>query len=71
MKQAKEFVITEDDNGHWYVIPHARQAEFEEYVEHLNANEDEEEWEGYDFEHCRIKGSPNVVLFTNYRVMDQ
>lgn len=71
MKQAKEFVITEDDNGHWYVIPYACQAEFEEYVEHLNANEDEEEWEGHDFGSCRVRGALNIVLFTNYRIIDQ
>jgi len=60
-----EHVLTEDDCGHWYVIPHVLQEEFEEYVEHTNLNEDD--WTGFDFERCRINGSPNRVVFTEYR----
>jgi len=63
-------VLVEDDDGHWYVIPRGLQKQFQEWVEFtfFDEKDEDDEWEGYDFESCSVGGDPSLVVFTGYRI---
>ena len=62
-----EYIITDDDEGHWYLIPLIRKEEFEDWIDSF---EEEKEWCGYSFEDCRID-YPEQIIIEKYRITQQ
>lgn len=68
----REFILTTDGDGHWYVIPADKHREASAYFEAVGKFWEDLEAEG-DEPPCpewieRIGGSPSQVRFTGYRV---
>ena len=60
MKKSKEYVLTTDDDGHWYVVNSDDEKAFHERVE-----------KGEDFDDLDVTpvgGAPSLVKFTSYRI---
>lgn len=55
-------ILTMDNDGHWYVIPVAKQPECGAWLD--IASDDERAWEEPDFAK-RVGGAPCLVTFTN------
>ncbi len=56
--------LEQDNDGHWYVIPDGTEDDFRRWVEQTSADKDSE----FDFEDCRLSGSPSLVHFPRYWV---
>lgn len=54
-------LITDNDD-HWYVIEDGEEEFFHEWVEDMENDKESE----YDFEGCRINGSPSLVYFKEW-----
>ena len=74
MAETNEYVLVEDDDGHWYVCPAEREAEFSAWEEAVRAYYDDEDEEGDgpppepDFLE-KVGGAPSLVRFTGYRIV--
>jgi hypothetical protein len=51
-----------DDDGHWYVIKTTEEHNFYRWVRDTVNGDDSK----YDFEPCRVGGSPSLVKFPSY-----
>lgn len=61
-QSGERFCLTQDNDGHWYVIPVARQQEWEVW---LDLDEDDEAaWEPPSWAN-RTYGAPSLVSFTD------
>lgn len=58
------FILTQDDSCHWYVIPEARSAEFDAWVESDDAQDggDPPAWA------VRVNGAYNRVKFPSFTI---
>lgn len=60
-KSAELFILTSDDDGHWYVIPKAKEREFSAWVDRCG-DEEPPDW-------CEsVGGSPSLVEFEKWRI---
>ena len=55
------YVMAQDDDGHWYVIPEDKQAQFSAWVL-TNGDEPQPDWA------LRVGGAPSLVRFRNYDI---
>lgn len=66
-----EFVLIQDDDGHWYVCPAEKQGEASEAFEAIDTYWQDMEAEGDAPEVppylVRVGGAPSLVRFTGYR----
>lgn len=61
----EEYMLQQDNDGHWYVIPSNKE---EEFCEWLDGNPDDEEyWTEPDFA-VALGGSYTMVKFKSYRI---
>lgn len=58
----ERYFMSMDGSGHWYVIPVARQHEWEEWTD--IPEDDERAWEAPDFAKP-VGGAPSCVTFSN------
>ena len=56
------YFLDSDDDGHWYLVPCDRRAEWFEW--HEIPSDDEPSWDVPEFAY-RLNGSPNEVAFEN------
>lgn len=61
-KTAERWCLVEDGDGHAYVIPDGQQDVFYKWIE---AMENDEEFEGENFEKYSLGGNPSNVTFTD------
>ena len=62
---SEENYLTQDNDGHWYVIPKDRETDWNDF---LNLDpDDEESWEPPKWAD-QIGGSPSLVIFQSYRI---
>lgn len=61
----KRFVMVQDGDCHWYVIPADRQADWSRW-EDLD-EDDPASWEAPDWAE-RVGGAPSLVEFTGYAI---
>lgn len=59
-KKAKEYVLVQDDDCHWYVIPDGRENEFDAAI--LGEDPQVPDWAE------EVGGSPTRVKFQNYTI---
>ena len=62
---AEVYFLSQDQSGHWYVVPEAREAEWSAWCD--ISEEDERAWEAPDFA-VRVGGAPCLVRFTGFEV---
>lgn len=60
-----------DNDGHYYVIPADKEAQFEEWVGHEESGGIDDRYSGPYFSECRINGSYGLVTFTDPRDGDR
>lgn len=60
-----EKIIIKDNYEHWYLIPYAALREFNKWLLHFEEGPFNEEWEGTDFDSCRID-YPSKVIILDY-----
>jgi hypothetical protein len=58
---AGRWMFIRDDSGHWYMIPAAKQAQFNDWVQDIENGTETTE----DFDRYRLPGSPSDVTFTD------
>ncbi len=56
-----EYILTQDDDCHWYVIPDDKQEAFNDWLN------DENNWETPDYAES-VGGSYTLVKFKEYRI---
>lgn len=56
-----------DDDGHWFLINAEDEAEFRRWLEH-EYSDSEEDWQGKDFNPCRIPGHPSHWTFERAQI---
>lgn len=56
------YVITSDDDGHWYVIDSKECDNFNKWVEDTSNGEDSP----YNFDDCRLPGAPSWVKILDF-----
>lgn len=54
------FILVQDEDSHWYVIPQEKQEEFERLV-----NTEDVDWPGWVEQ---VGGSPRLVKFFGYTI---
>jgi hypothetical protein len=54
------YVLVQDNDSHWYVIPEGKQAEFNAWLE--IDSDDERAWDAPEFAHA-VGGAPSAVSF--------
>ena len=61
----EEFILVQDDDSHWYVIPNGKDKDWEAWI----GTEDYEAGivPGYA---KKIGVSPRLVVFSNYRILN-
>jgi hypothetical protein len=62
VQEAKRFILTSDDDGHWYVIPADKQKEFDTAIENFDEVGSLPDWAK------EVGGSPSRVTFTGYKI---
>ena len=60
-----EYILTQDNDGHWYVIPAEKEKDFSKWVS--IDGDDERSWTLPDFADS-VGGSPTLVKFKEYRI---
>lgn len=58
----ERFYLAQDNDSHWYVVPVARKAEWDEWCE--IAPDDERAWDAPDFAK-QVGGAYSLVTFEN------
>lgn len=58
------YLLTQDDDCHWYVIPADKQDEFDDFI----YGDDHNEWP--DWAH-RVGGAPSMVTFTDVEIFGE
>ena len=62
-----EYILIQDDDCHWYVIPADKQSEFNKWAE-LDPDDDTgKSWVVPDYAK-RVDGYPSLVKFKEYRI---
>ncbi|MBE9572592.1 MAG: hypothetical protein IMF11_18355 [Proteobacteria bacterium] len=61
-----EYILVQDDDCHWYIIPHLKIAEWEKWFS--DPFDDNEHWELPKWAKA-VGGSPSLVLFKEFRVL--
>lgn len=59
---AARFVLLQDGDCHWYLVPVDRMTEFQSWAE--LPSEDERAWETPEYAEC-VGGSPSLVTFAD------
>lgn len=59
---ALRFILTQDNDSHWYVVPVDKMAEWDAWLE-IDAD-DERAWDAPDFARP-VGGAPSLVTFEN------
>ena len=62
---SKRYFLSRDNDSHWYVIPVAKQQEWDAFLD--IDPEDERAWD-MPFWACPVGGSPTLVTFTDPQV---
>ncbi len=52
--------LIQDESSHWYLIPVELEQEFYHWMDAMD--EGGMEWNGYDFDYCRIDGPHRLVI---------
>lgn len=60
-----EYILIQDDDCHWYVIPEDKQEDFNYWLE--LPEDDKNCWVKPDYAE-RVGGSPSLVKFKEYRI---
>ena len=58
---SEEFILAQDNDGHWYVIPDDKNEEFYRWVD------DEGNWDIPEYAK-EVGGAPSLVKFTGFRI---
>ena len=61
----ERYLMTTDNDSHWYIIPYAKRGEWQKWLD-LD-QDDPTAWETPDFAE-EIGGSPTLVTFTGYKI---
>jgi hypothetical protein len=61
----KEYILVQDNDSHWYVIPDQMELDWNKFCE--ISEDDERSWDVPNWAE-RVGGSPSLVKFTNYRI---
>lgn len=64
-RESGPYILTSDNDGHHYVIPKARETEWEKWLE--IPDDDARSWDGPEWAE-QVGGSPTLVVFDNYTV---
>jgi hypothetical protein len=59
-----EYILIQDNDCHWYVIPYLKMAEWSEWV---SASEDDH-WIIPDWA-VLVNGNPSLILFKEFRIL--
>ena len=64
----EDFLLTRDDDNHWYVVPASKYDEFERWVNHnsYTYRDGFTPWDGFNFDLCRVQ-SPHKIRFQKWR----
>lgn len=60
-----EYILTQDNDCHWHVIPLERENHFNKWLELDSGNEESWNVPGYA---VRVGGCPSLVKFQMYRI---
>jgi len=58
------YILTQDDDGHWFVIPTDREEEWSDYLGKVYSGEDAEQPDWVD----EVGGSYTMVKFSDYEI---
>lgn len=61
----ERYFLDTDEDGHWYVVPVSRKADWEAWQD--LPEDDEQTWEPPDFAR-QVGGAPSLVTFTDPQV---
>lgn len=61
----EDYILTQDNDCHWYVIPYEKEEEWGDFLE-LDPD-DEDSWDVPDWAE-QVGGSPSLVKFSEYRI---
>lgn len=59
------YFLSQDNSGHWYVVPFAKRSEWAEWND--LPEDDERAWDAPDWA-APVGGSPSLVVFDEYRI---
>jgi hypothetical protein len=67
MTEHGPYILVEDNDGHWYVIPKARESDFNAWA--AIPGEDERSWTPPKYAD-RTCGAPSLVEFASYLIRE-
>jgi hypothetical protein len=65
MEGTEEHILTQDNDGHWYIIPSDREKDFNEWLS--IDPDDERSWTPPEYS-LEVGGSPTLVKFKAFRI---